>query len=60
MVHAYNETQRLLCITGACLCVPFLACALMLRNPRLGDKQSLDNAEAEAAGVESMSKLDRA
>ena len=47
VIHAYNAVQRLLCITGVCLCVPFLVCALSLRNPRLGDKQSLDNAEAE-------------
>ena len=51
MIQAYGEVQRLLCITGACLCVPFLACALSLRNPRLGDKQSLDEAEGGAEEV---------
>ncbi|EJD06330.1 MFS general substrate transporter [Fomitiporia mediterranea MF3/22] len=45
MVKAYNDAQRLLCITGVCLCVPFLLCALVLRNPRLGDRQSLEEAE---------------
>ncbi|KAL5526153.1 hypothetical protein ACEPAG_7491 [Sanghuangporus baumii] len=47
MVHAYNDAQKILCITGTALCVPFLLCALALRNPRLGDKQSLDDAEVE-------------
>ena len=47
VTHAYNDVQRLLCITGVCLCVPYLACALSLRNPRFGNKQSLENAEAE-------------
>lgn len=51
MIKAYGEVQRILCITGACLCVPFLACALSLRNPRLGNKQSLDEAEGGAAEV---------
>lgn len=45
MVHAYNDAQRLLCITGVCLTVPFLAAALSLRNPRLVDSQSLEDAE---------------
>ncbi|KAI5118613.1 hypothetical protein M0805_008044 [Coniferiporia weirii] len=52
VVHAYNDTQRLLCIAGVCLCVPFLACALVLRNPRLVDRQSLENAEREQESVD--------
>ena len=51
MIRAYGEVQRLLCITGACLCVPFLACALVLRNPSLGDSQSLEEAEGGTAEV---------
>jgi SIT family siderophore-iron:H+ symporter-like MFS transporter len=46
IVEAYKHTQRLLCITGICLCVPLFVFALLLRNPRLGDEQS--NSEAEA------------
>ncbi|TPX14535.1 uncharacterized protein E0L32_005227 [Thyridium curvatum] len=41
IVHAYQHTQRLLCITGACLCVPLIAFAFCLRNPKLNDKQNL-------------------
>lgn len=47
MVRAYNDAQKYLCITGTALCLPFLLCVLSLRNPRLEDKQSLDDAEAE-------------
>ena len=60
MIRAYGEVQRLLCITGACLCVPFLVCALVLRNPRLGNKQSLDEAEGgvvEIAPVQAVPEL---
>jgi MFS transporter, SIT family, siderophore-iron:H+ symporter len=45
IVGAYKHTQRLLCITGLCLCVPLLIFALLLRNPRLNDEQSLPAEE---------------
>jgi len=45
IVDSYKHTQRLLCITGLCLCVPLLVFALLLKNPRLEDKQSLPEAE---------------
>lgn len=45
VITAYQHVQRLLCITGICLCVPFLIFALLLRNPRLGNEQSLPDAE---------------
>ena len=51
MIKAYGEVQRLLCITGICLCVPPFICALILRNPKLGKKQSLDEAEGGAEEV---------
>ncbi|CED82708.1 Predicted transporter (major facilitator superfamily) [Phaffia rhodozyma] len=47
VVLAYQHTQRLLCITGICLCVPLLGCVSVVRNPYLGEKQSLDEAEEE-------------
>lgn len=47
IIAAYRHTQRLLCITGICLCVLLLAFALLLRNPRLGDEQSLPQAETD-------------
>lgn len=44
-VGAYRSTQRLLCITGICLCIPLIAFSLVLRDPKLGKEQSLPNAE---------------
>jgi SIT family siderophore-iron:H+ symporter-like MFS transporter len=48
VVDAYRYTQRLLCITGICLCVPIIAFACCIRDPRLGNEQSLPDAEKEA------------
>ncbi|KAF2205992.1 MFS general substrate transporter [Delitschia confertaspora ATCC 74209] len=48
VVDAYKHTQRLLCITGICLCIPLIAFSLVIRNPRLTDTQSLPNAEKDA------------
>ncbi|KAJ6445003.1 siderochrome-iron transporter (Sit1) [Purpureocillium lavendulum] len=39
--EAYQYIQRLLCITGICLCVPLIAFSVALRNPRLNDQQTL-------------------
>lgn len=45
VVDAYQSTQRLLCITGICLCVPLIIFSCLLRDPRLGDQQSRPEAE---------------
>ncbi|KAF2827277.1 putative transporter [Ophiobolus disseminans] len=45
IVKSYNHTQQLLIITGMCLCVPLIVFSLCIRNPRLGNDQSLPNAE---------------
>jgi SIT family siderophore-iron:H+ symporter-like MFS transporter len=45
IIDAYQYAQRLLCITGICLSVLLIGFALTLRNPRLGDEQSLPEAE---------------
>lgn len=45
MIASYQHIQRLLCITGICLCVPLLFFALVLRNPRLTKDQSRPDAE---------------
>lgn len=45
IINAYQYTQRLLCITGICLCVPLIAFSLYLRDPRLPDQQSQPEAE---------------
>jgi MFS transporter, SIT family, siderophore-iron:H+ symporter len=45
VVDAYQHTQRLLCITGICLCVPLIIFSCLLRDPRLGNEQSRPEAE---------------
>lgn len=45
VVQAYRHTQRLLTIAGICLCVPLIVFALLIRNPRLTDTQSIPGAE---------------
>jgi MFS transporter, SIT family, siderophore-iron:H+ symporter len=51
IIAAYQHTQRLLCVTGICLCVPLIAFSLCLRNPKLGDEQSNPDAEDGVAHV---------
>jgi MFS transporter, SIT family, siderophore-iron:H+ symporter len=50
VVDAYQGTQRLLCITGICLCVPLIFFACLLRDPKLGKEQSLPEAERGTRG----------
>ncbi|KAH0841704.1 hypothetical protein AYO21_01064 [Fonsecaea monophora] len=45
IIDAYQHSQRLLCITGICLCTLLIGFALCLRDPKLGDEQSLPDAE---------------
>jgi SIT family siderophore-iron:H+ symporter-like MFS transporter len=45
VITSYRHIQRLLCITGICLCIPLIVFSLCLRNPRLGKEQSLPDAE---------------
>lgn len=45
VITSYRHIQRMLCITGICLCIPLIAFALCLRNPRLGKEQTLPSAE---------------
>ncbi|KAG5957454.1 hypothetical protein E4U58_006022 [Claviceps cyperi] len=61
MVQSYQSVQKLLTITGICLCVPLILFAILLRNPRLDDKQTLAKdldseteikSEADAASTE--------
>lgn len=47
IIEAYQHSQRLLCITGICLCVLLIFFAFCLRDPRLGDEQSLPDAEED-------------
>ncbi|KAG6007246.1 hypothetical protein E4U43_000338 [Claviceps pusilla] len=41
MVQSYQSVQKLLTITGICLCVPLIVFAMLLRNPRLDNRQTL-------------------
>lgn len=47
IIASYQHAQRLLCITGICLCVPLITFSLLLRNPKLTDTQSLPEAEKD-------------
>jgi SIT family siderophore-iron:H+ symporter-like MFS transporter len=40
--------QRLLCIAGICLAVLLVAFSLVIRDPKLGKEQSLEDAEESA------------
>ncbi|KAF6822537.1 siderophore iron transporter 1 [Colletotrichum plurivorum] len=41
IIDAYQQVQRLLCITGICLTVPLIVFAFLLKNPKLNDEQTL-------------------
>jgi SIT family siderophore-iron:H+ symporter-like MFS transporter len=45
VMAAYGEVQRYLTIAGLCLSVLLVIASLCLKNPRLGDQQSLQDAE---------------
>ncbi|KAH8901790.1 MFS transporter [Coniochaeta sp. PMI_546] len=51
IIDAYQHTQRLLCIAGICLCVPLIAFAFVLRNPKLNDQQNLVEGPKETEAV---------
>jgi SIT family siderophore-iron:H+ symporter-like MFS transporter len=48
--------QRLLCIAGICLAVLLVAFSLVIRDPKLGKEQSLEDAEESAEVVSSDSR----
>ncbi|KAL1887483.1 ferrioxamine B transporter [Sporothrix stenoceras] len=41
IIDSYKHVQRMLTITGIGLCVPLIVFALLLRNPKLNDEQTL-------------------
>ncbi|KAF2269789.1 siderophore iron transporter 1 [Lojkania enalia] len=51
VIAAYQHIQRLLCITGICICAVLIVFATVIRNPRLGDEQSLPNAETRQVSI---------
>ncbi|KAF4964991.1 hypothetical protein FSARC_7169 [Fusarium sarcochroum] len=52
MIESYKHVQRLLTITGICLCIPLIAFSLCLRNPKLTDQQNLVEDEKPGEVVE--------
>ena len=42
---ALREVQRLMCIAGICISALLVFVSLALKNPRLGDEQSFEDAE---------------
>lgn len=50
VMEAYGEVQRYLTIAGLCLSVLLVIATLCLKNPRLGDEQSLEDAEGVEIG----------
>jgi SIT family siderophore-iron:H+ symporter-like MFS transporter len=54
LMTAYGEVQRYLTITGLCLSALLVIASLCLKNPRLGDQQSFQDAEGfEVSSVDS-------
>lgn len=49
IVVSYRHTQKLLTITGLCLCIPLIAFSLMVDDPKLTSQQSLPDAETAEA-----------
>ncbi|AEO64405.1 uncharacterized protein THITE_2110535 [Thermothielavioides terrestris NRRL 8126] len=47
VIDSYKYAQRLLTITGICLCVPLIGFAAVLRNPKLNDEQTLASESVE-------------
>lgn len=41
IIASYQSVQKLLTITGLCLCIPLICFGLALRNPKLNDNQTL-------------------
>lgn len=58
LIDSYKHAQRLLTITGICMCVPLIAFATALRNPKLNDQQTLaeDPVPVNPAAADSKSQ----
>ncbi|KAH7402954.1 siderochrome-iron transporter Sit1 [Pyrenochaeta sp. MPI-SDFR-AT-0127] len=48
IIEAFKHVQRLLCITGAGLCVLLVFFSFVIQNPRLPDTQSMEDADGDA------------
>jgi SIT family siderophore-iron:H+ symporter-like MFS transporter len=61
IIEAYRATQRLLTITGICICVPLIGFAAALRNPKLNNEQTLaKDSESESEADREEHAVDRA
>lgn len=49
IISSYGQVERLLCMTGFCICIPMICFALALRNPVLSTKQSQPEAGRNGA-----------
>jgi SIT family siderophore-iron:H+ symporter-like MFS transporter len=49
IIESYAHVQTLLCISGLCLCIPMIAFAFTLRNPKLSERQIQPEAETDEA-----------
>ena len=47
VIESYSHVQQLLCIAGICVCVPMIAFALALRNPRLSEDKVQPDANVD-------------
>lgn len=56
VIEAFKHIQRVLCITGAGLCVALVFFSCVIRNPRLPDTQSMEDAEAGGVEMSNMNK----
>ena len=50
IVRSYQYIQRLITITGICLCVPVVVFAFLVRDPKLNDQQTLAVEDAPDRG----------
>lgn len=56
--EAYAYAQRVLCITGICLCIPILVCSIVVRNNYFGDvHNAVDADEASVERAENDGKM---
>jgi SIT family siderophore-iron:H+ symporter-like MFS transporter len=58
IINAYQRIQRLLTITGICLTVPLIVFALLTRNPKLNNQQTLA-VETDSETDESINRAKR-
>lgn len=52
MVKSYRHIQKLLTVTGICLCVPLIFFSFAIRDPILGREQSRPDAEQDNLGAD--------